>query len=89
MPGPASAPRSCVLGDHPVAEHVTAEALRSATLLLAAAAALNIKVGTDGVDVITVSTRVPLAVIRWIEDELVKNKPAVIAVIQRENAGRL
>ena len=67
----------------------TNPAARSATFVLAAADELNIKVGTDGVDVITISTRlVPLEVGRWIHGELAKNKRAVIAAIQRENAAR-
>jgi len=47
---------------------------------------LAIKVGTDGENVVTISTtRVPFAAIRWLEAELVKHKREVIAAIMREN----
>jgi len=64
-------------------------ALERAAFILREAAAAGIKIGTDGVEVITVSSsRVPLATITALEAELVKNKLAVIALIERENAGR-
>jgi len=56
-----------------------------AAFLLDAADLLNIKVATDGDNVITVTTtRVPF---RWLHAELVKNKRGVIAAILRENGG--
>ena len=60
-----------------------------AAFLLDAADSLNIKVATNGVDVITVSTtKVPFETIRWLEAELAKHKRAVIAAILGETAGR-
>ena len=57
-----------------------------AAFLLDAADALAIKVGTDGENVVTISTtRVPFAAIRWLEAELVNHKREVIAAIMREN----
>jgi hypothetical protein len=57
-------------------------------LLLTEAAGLGIKIGTDGVHVVTVSTsRVPLEVSRRIHAELAKHKAAVIAIIEAENVG--
>jgi hypothetical protein len=65
-----------------------ARADAAAAFLLTTADALAIKVATDGVDVITISTtRVPFETIRWLEAELVKNKQAVIAAIMRKNGG--
>jgi hypothetical protein len=63
--------------------------LRTAAFILDAADELNIKVGTNGVDVITVTTtRVPFETIRWLHAELVKHKREVIAAIISENAAR-
>ena len=66
-----------------------AKARAVAAFLLDAADSLNVKVGTDGISVITVSTsRVPVATVTALERELVKNKRAVIALIESENAAR-
>ena len=57
-----------------------------AEFLLAAASSLNVKVGTDGVDVITVTrSRVPFELIRQLHAE--QNRQAIIDHIRRENAG--
>ena len=66
-----------------------AKARAVAAFLLDAADSLNVTVGTDGISVITVSTsRVPVATVTALERELVKNKRAVIALIESENAAR-
>ena len=60
-----------------------------ALLLLSLANALAIKVGSDGQNLITVSSApVPLEVGRWLHAELCKHKAAVIALIENENAAR-
>ena len=66
-----------------------AKARAVAAFLLDAADSLNVKVGTDGISVITVSTsRVPVATVTALERELVKPKRAVIAAIMLENAAQ-
>jgi len=63
--------------------------LAVARFLLAAADDLGVRVGTNGDDLVTVTTtRVPVATITALERELVKPKRAVIAAIMLENAAR-
>jgi hypothetical protein len=60
-----------------------------AAILLSLANALAVKVGTDGVDVITVAkATVPIEVGLWIHTELCKHKHAVIAIIEADVAAR-
>jgi hypothetical protein len=66
------------------------ERAMTAKALLLLADALGIKVGSDGTDVVTVSTsRVPLEASRLLHIELCKHKQAVIEVIQQEARGEL
>ena len=65
------------------------ERVMTAKALLLLADALGIKVGSDGVDVVTVSTsRVPLETSRWLHTQLCKHKRAVIGIIERDIATR-
>jgi hypothetical protein len=67
----------------------TYERAMTAKALLLLADALAIKVGSDGIDVITVSSGTgDLEVGRWLHAELVKHKREVIAAIMSENAAR-
>jgi hypothetical protein len=71
-------------------EFPTYERAMTAKALLLLADALAIKVGSDGIDVITVSrSPVPLEVGRWLHAELTKHKREVIAAILNENAARM
>ena len=64
------------------------ERAMTAKALLLLADALDIKVGCDETDVVTVSTsRMPLEISRWIHNELAKRKRAVIKIIQAGNEG--
>jgi hypothetical protein len=64
------------------------ERVMTAKALLLLADALGIKVGSDGVDVVTVSTsRVPFEVSRWLHVELCKRSRDVSKIIEAENAG--
>jgi len=60
-----------------------------AAFLLATADELGVKVGTDGHELATVSTRkVPFDLVWQLERELVRHKRAVIEVIRQENIKR-
>jgi hypothetical protein len=59
-----------------------------AAFLLAAADTLGIKVGYVGDDVITVAPGVSPELSYWLHVELAKRAPAVIAIIEDENAAR-
>ena len=57
--------------------------------LLEEALTLGIRVGTDGTDLIMhVPKQVPTETREWFYRQLYELKPQVIALIQRENAGR-
>jgi hypothetical protein len=60
-----------------------------AAFLLTAADAVGLKVGSDGVDVVTVApSPVPFELGRWLHAQLCEHKAAVIDIIERENAAR-
>jgi hypothetical protein len=66
-----------------------AKALRSAAFLLAAANSLNIKVGTDGTElVMLVPVKVPWETQKWFSTKLYEFKAEVIATILQENTAR-
>ena len=57
--------------------------------ILDAALELNIRVGTDGTELVMVAPmRVPYETRRWFEIKLDESRAEVIAFIQRENAAR-
>jgi hypothetical protein len=63
------------------------KALRAAAFILHAALELNIRVGTDGTELLMVApARVPSDVRRWFEKKLDEFRAEVITIIQRENA---
>ena len=66
-----------------------ANATTAALAILNKARSLGIAVGTDGDDVVTVSTtRMPLKTIRWFAIWLDNFRDEVIDIIAAENAGR-
>jgi hypothetical protein len=61
--------------------------LRCAEFVLNEALALNIRVGTDGDELVLIAPlKVPRETRVWFENELYKYKPEIIEVIQRKNA---
>jgi hypothetical protein len=63
-------------------------AARSAEFILAEAANLGIKVGTDGDELVMLGpVRVPDALQKWFATKLEEFRDEVIDIIQRENAG--
>jgi hypothetical protein len=65
-----------------------ARSTATAEFLLIAAASLNVKVGTDGENLVTLSRGVPVGVINALERALTENKAAVIAAIEADVAAR-
>jgi hypothetical protein len=64
-------------------------AYREAKALLHLATILGVGVASNGIDVLTVSTkRTPFELGRWLHDELAKRSRAVSEIIEQGNAAR-